>query len=284
MRTRSTQRKHSAVARASQSVGRSDYRAWSGGIAALLEEARRQSARSVNAILTATYWEIGRRIVEFVQRGETRAEYGDEVVRQLSRDLTKRFGRGFGYINLGMMRRFFLTWPSEAIVQTLSEQSRRRAGLPIVQTASEQFMAFQICQTPSGKFVPPISATSSRKSEIDLTLYLEALCHAFPLSWSHYVRLLSVESPEARAFYETESLRGGWSVRQLDRQGENPPVGLILCSEHDEAVARYSMGNLRNKILATQYKLNLPDPHTLELEIEKTRRLLESPTHRLRRK
>ena len=52
----------------------------------------------------------------------------------------------------------------------------------------------------------------------DISLYLEALCHAFPLSWSHYVRLLSVEKPEARAFYETEALRGGWSVRQLDRQ------------------------------------------------------------------
>ena len=63
MKTSSTQRKNSAVARASQSAGRSDYRAWSGGIAALLAEARRQSARSVNAILTATYWEIGRRIV-----------------------------------------------------------------------------------------------------------------------------------------------------------------------------------------------------------------------------
>ena len=63
-----------------------------------------------------------------------------------------------------------------------------------------------------------ISATASRISEIDTELYLEALCHAFSLSWSHYVRLLSVEKPEARAFYETESLRGGWSVRQLDRQ------------------------------------------------------------------
>ena len=123
MKTRLPQRNNSAGARVSQGAGQSNYRAWSGGIAALLEEARRQSARSVNAILTATYWEIGRRIVEFVQQGETRAEYGDEVVRQLSRDLTKQFGRGFGYINLGMMRRFFLTWSPEVIVQTLSEQS-----------------------------------------------------------------------------------------------------------------------------------------------------------------
>ena len=42
--------------------------------------------------------------------------------------------------------------------------------------------------------------------------------HPFPLAWSHYVRLLSVRNVEARAFYEAEALRGGWSVRQLDRQ------------------------------------------------------------------
>jgi hypothetical protein len=50
---------------------------------------------------------------------------------------------------------------------------------------------------------------------------------------------------------------------------------LILCSEHDEAVARYSMGNLTNKVLAAQYKLALPDPRVLEKEIVKTRRMLE---------
>ena len=48
-----------------------------------------------------------------------------------------------------------------------------------------------------------------------------------------------------------------------------------FCSEHDEAVARYSMGNLTNKILAAQYKLALPDPRLIEKEIEKTRRMLE---------
>lgn len=422
MKIRSTQRKQSAAARDSHDAGRSDYRAWSGGIAALLAEGRRQSARSVNAILTATYWEIGRRLVEFVQQGEARAEYGDEVVSKLSRDLTKQFGRGFGSVNLGMMRRFFLTWSPELILQTLSEQSRRRTGLPIVQTVSEQLMALQIGQPLAEKFLPSVSAPASRKSEIDLALYLEALCHAFPLSWSHYVRLLAVEEPAARKFYEAESLRGGWSVRQLDRQvstlyyertalaknkaklltagakarpedavsfeeeikspyvleflnlrddyaesdledalvrhleafllelgndftfvarqkkirvgkqwyridlllfhrrlrclfifdlklgrfthadagqmnlyvnyaaehltleSENPPVGLILCSEHDEAVARYSMGNVTNKILAGQYKLALPNPQLIEKEIEKTRRMLESPARQTQQK
>jgi hypothetical protein len=61
----------------------------------------------------------------------------------------------------------------------------------------------------------PISQTPSAKSSI--------YTPRFPLPWSHYVRLLSVENPEARAFYEAEALRGGWSVRQLDRQRCSPP-------------------------------------------------------------
>ncbi len=66
-----------------------------------------------------------------------------------------------------------------------------------------------------------------------------------------------------------------YAAEHLTLDGENPPVGLILCSEHDEAVARYSMGNVTNKILAAQYKLALPDPRLIEKEIEKTRRMLE---------
>ena len=229
----------------------------------------------------------------------------------------------------------------------------------------------------------------------------------FPLSWSHYVRLLSLKSDKARQFYEEEILRGGWSVRQLDRQiatqfyerarqskrklaprerlgdqlsaqeeikdpfvleflglkdeyseteleqalilqlehfllelgndfaflarqkrlrvgdewyridllffhrrlrtliiidlklgkfthadagqmnlylnyarehwvyeGENDPVGLILCSERNEAVAHYALGNLSNTVLAREYKLQLPSEDRLADELAETRRAL----------
>ena len=88
----------------------------------LLESARRALARSVNAIMTATYWEIGRRVVELEQRGKSKADYGLRVVERLSRDLTLRFGRGFGRRNLFQMRAFFLAYPD--ITQTASAQSR----------------------------------------------------------------------------------------------------------------------------------------------------------------
>ena len=90
-----------------------------GGIAAMLETARRASARAVNAIMTGTYWEIGRRIVEYEQEGSERAEYGAFLLKALGKDLTARYGRGFGWRNLFQMRAFYLAYPA-AKLQTLS--------------------------------------------------------------------------------------------------------------------------------------------------------------------
>jgi predicted nuclease of restriction endonuclease-like (RecB) superfamily len=157
----------------------------------LLESARRASARVVNTLMTATYWEIGRRIVEFEQGGRKRAEYGQQLVDRLASDLTERFGRGFGRSNLFQMRAFYLTYP-----QTIE--------MPSAQLKHPK----QKVQTVSGK------SLAIQFAELDLG----ALAARLPLSWSHYVALLSVKNPHARAFYETEALRGGWSVRQLNRQ------------------------------------------------------------------
>jgi len=86
----------------------------------LLESARRASARTINSIMTVTYWEIGRRIVESEQVGAKRAEYGKQLLKKLSVDLKARFGRGFSERNLEQMRLFYVGWP---ISQTLSAKS-----------------------------------------------------------------------------------------------------------------------------------------------------------------
>ncbi|MEI6215092.1 MAG: PDDEXK nuclease domain-containing protein [Desulfuromonadales bacterium] len=153
-----------------QVVPVSGYDAMLSGMVELLEQARRTSARAVNTIMTVTYWEVGRRIVEYEQGGEARAEYGTALITRVSLDLTTRFGRGFSKRNVEQMRLFYLTWP-------------------IAQMSSAQF---EKC--------PTVSSIS------------------FPLPWSQYVRLMSVKTPEARSFYEAESLRGGWTGPQLDRQ------------------------------------------------------------------
>ncbi len=81
------------------------------GVVDLLDQARRSSARSINVIMTTTYWEIGRRIVEHEQRGKARAGYGEALIERLASDLTAKFGRGFSRRNLFQMREFYIAWP-----------------------------------------------------------------------------------------------------------------------------------------------------------------------------
>nr|WP_199322195.1 DUF1016 N-terminal domain-containing protein [Leptolyngbya sp. FACHB-321] len=110
-----------------------------GAVVELMEAARRAAARSVNAIMTATYWEIGRRIIELEQRGESRAEYGKQIIERLAKDLSDRFGRGFQKSNLFQMRAFYLAYPHQG------------------QSFSPETLAPEIFQTLSGKFPLPWS-------------------------------------------------------------------------------------------------------------------------------
>ena len=350
------------------------YEAVFGEVSEIVEAARRSAVRSVNAVMTAAYWLIGKHVVELEQKGRSRAEYGQETVGRLATDLSARYGRGFSVRNIRLMRAFYRSWP-------------------IVQTPSAELGDEQNWQTPSAESL------------------LEALRSRFPLPWSAYVRLLSVRNERARAFYEAEALRGGWTVRQLDRQintqfyertalsrnkaallaeggrdpgnavvpeeeikdpfvleflnlkdeysesdleealtrhletfllelggdfcfiarqrrlrvgdewyrvdllffhrrlrclvvidlkigkfthadagqmhlylnyarehwvrrDENPPVGLILCAQKDEAVARYALEGLPNKVMAAEYRTTLPDEALLASEIERTRTML----------
>ncbi|ECR0404880.1 DUF1016 domain-containing protein [Salmonella enterica] len=148
-----------------------EYQQIHNGIIRLVDTARTETVRSINAIMTATYWEIGRRIVEFEQGGEARAAYGTQLIERLAVDLSQRYKRGFSTGNLRQMRVFYLYFQHIEIQQTLSGESN---SIPLAKT--------------------------------------------FPLPWSAYVRLLSVKDNDARRFYEKETLRNGWSVRQLDRQ------------------------------------------------------------------
>jgi predicted nuclease of restriction endonuclease-like (RecB) superfamily len=188
-----------------------------GALVDLMEAARGAAARSVNAIMTATYWEIGRRIVELEQRGESRAEYGKQIIERLAKDLSDRFGRGFQKSNLFQMRAFYLTYPH------------------LGQSFSPDTLSPEIFQTLSGKF---------------------------PLPWSHYVKLLSVKSPEARAFYEAEALRSGWSVRQLARQINTQYYERALLSRNKAAMLE--QGAVLRPEDAVTPEEELKDPFVLE--------------------
>jgi predicted nuclease of restriction endonuclease-like (RecB) superfamily len=372
MRKSRTQHQGKVERRARKALDDTSYGELLIGVVCLIEQARLTAVRSVNVVLTSTYWLVGQRIVEHEQSGSERAGYGEALLKRLAQDLTGKLGRGFSERNIRQMRLFYLCWPNP-------------------QTVSAELADAGIRQTPSAKSV---------------------LWPQLPLPWSHYVRLLSVADRGAREYYEREALVGGWSVRQLDRQiaslayqrtrgarsrsskdetlpadaqvrdpfvleflnlkdeysetelenaliqslerfllelgndfafvarqkrlrvgtewyrvdlvffhrrlraliivdlklgkfthadagqmnlylnyarehwthpHENPPVGLILCSEKDTAVAHYALGNLANQVLAREYQLNLPNEAEIAARIDAVRRLLLAAPARLER-
>ncbi len=89
-------------------------------VADLLKEARKSVIQTVNKTMVYTYFEIGRMIVEEEQNGKTRAEYGKQIIKDLSQNLTRDFGKGFSTTNLKQMRQFYLLYSKS---QTLSDQS-----------------------------------------------------------------------------------------------------------------------------------------------------------------
>lgn len=220
-------------------LGTDDYGGIHSDIVALLETARRTAARSINALMTASYWEIGRRIVEFEQGGKGRATYGEALIERLAEDLTQRFGRGFSKRNIEQMRQFCLCWP---IAQTLSAQF---TNPEIAQTASAPSVPLSLVQTLSGPS-PDLAALAAR----------------FPLPWSAYVRLLSVKNLQARAFYETEALRCGWSVRQLDRQINSQFYERIALSHNKAAMLQKAEGTQPDDLVTPEQTLK--DPFVLE--------------------
>ena len=105
-------------------------------IGQLLGNARAQIAANINTVMAQTYWHIGKYIVEYQQKGTSRAGYGEELLISLSKDLTLKFGKGFSRSNLTYLRKFFLAFPK---CETLSHKlSWRALSAPLAGGSSTQ--------------------------------------------------------------------------------------------------------------------------------------------------
>jgi hypothetical protein len=92
---------------------------WAGNIETILEKGRKTAYASINNIMLKTYWEIGREIVEYEQRGKEKADYGSMLLDRIARDLRKKHGKGFSRSNVVYMRLLYLKYPKS---ETLSHQ------------------------------------------------------------------------------------------------------------------------------------------------------------------
>ena len=199
----------------------------------LLQNARHQVLRTVNSTMVCTYFEIGRMIVEEEQSGKDRAEYGKKILKGLSEELKKEFGKGFSTDNLENMRKFYLAYSiSESLTRIL-----------------------QITNSPS-----LMTNSESVKLEEIQTTKTQSLISFFKLTWTHYVFLMRIEDEKERRFYEIKSEKYNWSVRELKRQYDSALYTRLALSRDKEGVLKLSeQGQIIEKP-----KDIIKDPYILE--------------------
>jgi predicted nuclease of restriction endonuclease-like (RecB) superfamily len=161
----------------------------------IIEAARTHVSRTVNTSMVHAYWLIGREIVEVDQAGKKRAAYGEEVVKRLAGRLTARYGRGFTTSNVKRMRQFYLSFPDGSRIPEDLGGPRKGAAARRLSGPEENGAALR----------HPLAS-------------IEELLFPPLLSWTHYRLLVAIQDDKARAFYEIEAAREGWSTRELERQ------------------------------------------------------------------
>lgn len=98
-------------------------------VAEILKTARQQVVRQVNTTMVHTYFEIGRLIVEDEQNGKERAEYGKHILKELSKQLTEEFGKGFSVENLDRMRFFYKIYSAKISSTVLTKFEKQKKAL-----------------------------------------------------------------------------------------------------------------------------------------------------------
>lgn len=181
-----------------------------------------RAARVIHSTLAARNWLFGWYIVEYEQSGEDRAAYGAATLRSLAGVLKERLGKGFSVDSLEQMRRFYLAYPSLAEPWMKSGTlSRKSAHLPAATPGN--------AENGGGGAPEEVSADWLGR---------------FTLGWSHYVELLTLDSPEERSFYEIEAAANQWSVRELQRQIASSLYERLALSRDKEEIRRLATEGL----------------------------------------
>jgi len=170
-------------------------------IIALVEQARQAVAKNVNSAMVFTYYHIGKMLVDGFQQGEKRAEYGAQLLVNVSTDLTKVFGKGFSVQNLERMRNFFLLY---------SNSSKELRNSAVFQKSSNTLRIFD--EEPVVRFLP--------------------------ISWSHYLFLMRIKDEAERQFYEIESFQNQWTLKELERQLNTGLFERLVVSKNKSEILR----------------------------------------------
>ena len=312
----------------------------------IINKGREKAYVAVNSVMISTYWNIGRRIVEEEQHGNNRAEYGKELIKLLSKELTHEYGNGFSERYLRAFRQFYLTIPNYEIWKSrfpnllwthifrtlrvgdetairwyLETASREMWSVRVLdRNISTQYYErhFQQPALPSQQIETPVSElikspvvaeflglsqdSSYSESELETAIleHLQDFIMELGRGFAFMKRQQLIRTDAKDYFvdlvfynvvlkcYVLVDLKVGkithQDVGQMDMyvrmydemkrtEGDNPTIGIVLCSETDADIARYSILKGNEQIFATKYKLYLPSEEQLRREIERQKAL-----------
>ena len=314
----------------------------------LLENARKNVAQQVNTQLLTTYWNIGRIIVEYEQQNQIRADYGKQTLRELSKELTREFGKGFYRSNLQNMRAFYLayekcqtvsgklSWSHYCELLSITDENKRsfyekesinsgwsvrelkrqidsslyerlllssgdankekvlslaQKGIEINQPADiiRDPYVFEFLGVPENK--PILESDLEKALVVQIEKFLLELGRGFmfvgtqqrvTLNNTHYYVDMVFYNKILRAYVLSElktkkltpeaagqlNMYLNYYAAEVNDPDDNPPIGIILCTEKDSIAAEYALGGLSNNIFASRYVLYMPDKEQLIAQVE----------------
>ena len=275
-----------------------------GDIRRIIEEGRFQANVEAGKAALATYWNIGRRIVEEEQKGNRRAEYGSQLITGLADSLKERYGTGAGYgkRNLAYYRQFYLAFNDLGIlhefVQNLTWTHIRRL-LSVTDPEARQWYLMEYIKNPTvAEFMGFRRATPFNENELEQALidnleqfilelgrgfaFVERQQHITTASDDFFIDLVFYNFRMKRfVIFELKTHKMRHSdVGQLDMYvrmyddlfkgaDDNPTIGVLLCTDTDSTIAKYSVLNESKQLFAAKYMTYMPTEEELRREIER---------------
>jgi len=208
-------------------------------VVSIIEEGRKNTVRAINFNIVLSYCLIGREIVEDIQEGKVRAEYGKQILEELSQKLNLQYGKGFSVANLRLFRQFYLIYSERMINYLRSNTYIEEQKSSSDDLATQQII--DIIRYPMG-------------SELNTGFNPQ-------LSWSHYRALIRVKKEDARLFYEQEAAECSWDKRTLERHIRTQYYERMLKSQQPKDMLRsgYEIATTTTRAIDS-----LKDPYVLE--------------------
>ena len=238
----------------------------------ILITARNKVYQTANFAMVEAYWNIGKSIIE-EQGGNEKAEYGTGLLKELSKQMTQDFGKGFTVANLKNMRQFYLTFPNGYALR--SELSWTDTQWWFYESDLEQALI-----THLQKFLLELGRGFSfvarqkritfdgRHFRIDLVFY-NYILKCFVLIDLKVGDLTHQDLGQMQMYVH-------YYERELMNEGDNPPIGIVLCADKSESVVKYTLPENETQIFASKYKLYLPSEEELLRELNQEYRALEA--------